>query len=101
MYELRLDAKQCISCGICMDVCKPGAMEMRHWHSRTVEGPYLSYLVLRMKRNREEPPVAMMSFPYLARPEQCDGCMDCVRECPVSSLALVIPKCGAEQHTLI
>ncbi len=88
MYELGLDAKQCVSCGICMDVCRPGAMGMRRWRSRTVEGPALSYLRLGTKHNQEKPPAVMMSFPYLAWPERCDGCMDCVRECPVSALAL-------------
>lgn len=89
-YELRVEAKQCVCCGICMDVCQPGAMGMRRWNSRTVEGAHLSYLRLRTKRNPEIPPAGMMTFPYLARPERCDGCMDCVQECPVTALSLTL-----------
>lgn len=37
----------------------------------------------------EQPAENMMTFPYLARPERCNGCADCVRECPVNALELL------------
>lgn len=29
-----------------------------------------------------------MTFPYMAHPHRCDGCMLCVNECPVLALEL-------------
>jgi hypothetical protein len=42
MFELRLQSKECISCGICMDVCRPKAVGMRQWRGKRVEGNYVS-----------------------------------------------------------
>ena len=38
----------------------------------------------------------MMTFPYLASPEKCNGCGVCVRECPVNALELLGAQCGKE-----
>jgi ferredoxin len=82
MYELRLNSKQCICCGICMDVCRPAAIRMRFWRGKRVEGDSI--------------PVEAMSFPYLARVERCDGCMECAKQCPVSALTIwTLPKLAA------
>ena len=86
MFKLKLDGKRCVSCGICMDVCIPGAIHMRFEKSSSVEGELLSYI--RSGDKRELPPEKMMTFPFLASPHRCDGCMACVKECPVSALEL-------------
>lgn len=91
MYELRLTAKQCISCAICADVCQPLALDMRSWNARwTVEGPVLTVLGLRSARNAEAPLARMATFPYMAKAERCDGCMECVRQCPVEALEIAM-----------
>lgn len=46
MYKLRLNAKLCVSCGICMDVCRPRAIAMRVNGTQNVEGSVLSYVRL-------------------------------------------------------
>jgi ferredoxin len=84
MFKLRLNARHCISCGICVDVCTPGALAMRRNSSRHIEGSVFSYLLL----PNETPVETFETFPYLAFPERCDGCLACVVECPVESLDL-------------
>lgn len=71
-----------------MDVCTPGAMEMRSNKSCTIEGESLSYLELQSKKNFEWLPAEMMTFPILVHPQLCDRCMICEQECPVSALAI-------------
>lgn len=89
MYELRLKAKQCISCAICVDVCRPRALNMRHWNSHsTVEGPVLTVFGLCSARNAERPLAHMATFPYMANADSCDGCMQCVWQCPVEALEI-------------
>ncbi|MBI4428876.1 MAG: 4Fe-4S binding protein [Ignavibacteriales bacterium] len=88
MFRLKLNAKLCISCGICMDVCQPLAIDMRVNILAKAEGDLLSYLQLHSVRNRESFPEKMMTFPYLSRPSLCDGCMLCVNECPTTALEL-------------
>lgn len=88
MFRLRLQAKKCLSCGICQDVCRPLAIGMRTDTGRSVEGSFLSYLLLDSRANRERPPSPMATFPYLAEPDACDGCRECVVQCPVGALEL-------------
>lgn len=88
MFKLKLNAKNCISCGICMDVCTPGAIAMRTDFSRCAEGKNLTNLYLNSKDNVEKLPERMMTFPYLSHPQTCDECADCVNECPVAALEL-------------
>lgn len=88
MFKLRLNARHCISCGICMDVCQPRAITMRTNKSASVEGEFLCYLKLRPDGDEELLTGEMMTFPYLARPHLCDGCMLCVEECPVMAIEL-------------
>lgn len=88
MYQLRLNAKLCISCGICMDVCSPHVIRMRTNGLSGVEGDSLSYVILQLDGNHELPPQDMMTFPFLAFPDLCDGCGDCATECPVTALDL-------------
>jgi ferredoxin len=88
MFSLKLNGRHCISCGICMDVCRPRAIAMRTNRSRGVEGETLTYLDLRSASNVEPAPEPMMTFPYLAYPDLCDGCALCVNECPVVALEL-------------
>lgn len=90
MFSLKLEGKECIACGICMDVCKPHAIGMRLNKSRSVEGDTLTFVLLETLHNWEMPPQPKMTFPYLAQPEFCDGCGDCVKECPISALVLAV-----------
>lgn len=88
MFSLRLNAKDCISCGICMDVCALQAITMRVKWSRSIEGSRLTYLHLRSYSNNEVAPAPMGTFPYLSDPVRCDGCGRCVAECPTLALKL-------------
>jgi ferredoxin len=88
MFSLRLTGRECISCGICMDVCAPKAISMRTKWPRTPEGSRLTYLHLQSDRNREVVTMAMGTFPYLALPALCDGCARCTAECPTQALEL-------------
>jgi ferredoxin len=88
MFSLKLLAKGCISCGICMDVCDMKAIAMRTTWPKSPEGKVLTYRLLGSRDHEELSPVPMMTFPYLARPELCDGCEICVEQCPVNSLVL-------------
>ena len=90
MFKLRVDVKQCVSCGICMDVCMPRAISMRTSVSRTVEGKLLTHLHASLDRTMEAVVESAMTFPYLAIPDQCDGCSDCVQGCPTLALQLEI-----------
>ncbi|MBI3189732.1 MAG: 4Fe-4S dicluster domain-containing protein [Ignavibacteriales bacterium] len=88
MYKLKLNAKLCFSCGICMDVCLPRAIGMRTNKSSGVEGELLTYLHLHSNGEKELLPEKMMTFPYLENSRLCDGCNVCVDECPVSALEI-------------
>jgi ferredoxin len=88
MYSLRLLAKDCISCGICMDVCAPCAISMRTARTRSPEGNVLTHRFLEPQNPEERASAQMMTFPYLARPALCDGCNACVEQCPVGALVL-------------
>jgi ferredoxin len=78
MFRLRHKAKDCVACGICMDVCAPRAISMRTRTVRSVEG--------RLRGEFRQ----LMTFPYMSRPELCDGCGWCVQECPCMALELLI-----------
>jgi len=95
MYRLRLTASLCVSCGICQDVCAPDAIAMRVHGAANVEGSVQAHLLLPASRGAERPPEPMGTFPYLARPERCDGCDACVRECPVGALTLFAAQAPA------
>lgn len=88
MYSLRLAAKECISCGICMDVCVPCAISMRTAWPHSPEGRVLTHQFLEPEERETNRRGQMMTFPYLARPAVCDGCEVCVEQCPVSALHL-------------
>jgi ferredoxin len=96
MFRLRLKARDCISCGICVDVCQPRAISMRTKSLRSVEGPQLSFLALGPFGRGGRRVGQLMTFPYLSRPELCDGCGLCVRECPCAALELSIGEWIAE-----
>jgi ferredoxin len=89
MYKLKLSAKDCISCGICMDVCLPKAIAMRIHKGKTIEGVYLSCLELNGAKKKESVFEQMMTFPFMANVDNCDGCMDCVKECPTNAIEIL------------
>ncbi|MBI2214780.1 MAG: 4Fe-4S binding protein [Acidobacteria bacterium] len=79
MFRIVLQAKVCVSCGICVDVCRPVALGLRTFRNNGVEGARLSASL----------PVAEMgTFPYMRDAARCDGCMLCVNECPVEALSM-------------
>ena len=86
MYKLKLNAIECISYGICMDVCLPNAIDMRVNKGSTIEGTELVYLTLNTETNTELLLAKMMTFPFMRKGERCNGCMDCVNECPTYAI---------------
>jgi ferredoxin len=62
MFKLRLEARQCLCCGICMDVCLPRAIDMHSYRTRGVEGELLTYVMLDSRTNTEIPPTVMRHF---------------------------------------
>jgi ferredoxin len=78
MFALRLNARACISCGICMDVCPPRAISMRTASRKCVEGACLALYRMGSFGQPRPEPALLMTFPYLAIPERCDGCGPCV-----------------------
>ncbi len=94
MFALRLNARACLSCGICMDVCPPRAISMRTAGRRSVEG---ACLTLSFLGSSDEP--SLMTFPYLAMPERCDGCGLCVQQCPLPALQLLGEAGGELRET--
>jgi len=69
-----------------MDVCVPKAIDMRIHKGNSIEGKYLTYLEFNGKINKELLPEQMMTFPFMANVESCDGCMICVNECPTLAI---------------
>lgn len=90
MYKLILDAKECVSCGICFDVCRPCALNMRMYKGSALEGYHLIHVELNNNYNKEQSPAKMMTFPFLELPELCNGCSECVNECPTSAIGIQI-----------
>jgi NAD-dependent dihydropyrimidine dehydrogenase PreA subunit len=88
MFSLKLRSTACISCGICQDVCQPRAIAMRPATAAGPEGQILLYQFLNSPSNPERPSPVMTTFPYLASPEACNGCGECVHQCPVTALEL-------------
>lgn len=73
-----------------MDVCIPGAIDMKLHKGNSIEGDSYSYLLLNKKNNYESPLNNMMTFPFMAISNLCNGCMECVKECPTSAIDILI-----------
>jgi len=74
-YRIEIDSRNCINCGICMDVCPVEALDM----SRPT-GPGI-------ETSPGEGPIPWL----MERPMQvgeCVGCSICIRECPVAVMTL-------------
>ncbi|MDP3683102.1 MAG: 4Fe-4S binding protein [Ignavibacteria bacterium] len=89
MYKLKLTAKECISCGICMDVCLPKAIDMRVHRGNNIEGNTLFYLALNGNSNQVQVSEQMMTFPFMVNAKLCDGCMECAEECPTNAIKIL------------
>ena len=89
MYKLKLSSKDCISCGICMDVCQPKAIDMRIHRGKTIEGVNLTYIEFDGSYNTDSVTEQMMTFPFMQNAGYCNGCMDCVNECPVHAIEIL------------
>ena len=74
-YRITIDTKNCLNCGVCMDVCPVQALDMTRPTRGGVEnagaGAGLAW---------------MMEFP--AQVGECIGCTSCIRECPVNVMTL-------------
>jgi NADH-quinone oxidoreductase subunit F len=74
-YRIDIDSRNCINCGICMDVCPVEALDMSRPQSPGVEaGPGQGPIPWLMER-----PIQV---------GECVGCSICIRECPVSVMTL-------------
>lgn len=76
MWRLRLDARQCLSCGKCADACAPAALAMRTPAAEAARNTVAAA------------PRRVRTFPHLVAPERCDGCMRCTRRCPTGSVGV-------------
>jgi NADPH-dependent glutamate synthase beta subunit-like oxidoreductase/Pyruvate/2-oxoacid:ferredoxin oxidoreductase delta subunit len=77
-YRIDIDFGNCLTCGICMDVCPVEALDMRRPQTTGVEGePANPWLM--------ETPVQV---------GECIGCAVCVRECPVHVMTLATDDTG-------
>jgi ferredoxin len=63
MFKLKLNGKLCLSCGICMDVCRSKAIDMRTNVLSRIEGDPLSYVLFHSHFNGEKLPEEMITFP--------------------------------------
>jgi NAD-dependent dihydropyrimidine dehydrogenase PreA subunit len=91
VYKLILTPSDCVSCGTCMDVCPPGAIDMHRIRKAGVEQWLAPGTGGGLLADAGGPGIAWpgyMTFPFLARPDLCDGCLACVRECPTVALVL-------------
>ena len=74
-YRIEIDAKNCINCGICMDLCPVEALDMSRPQGPGIEaGPGDGPIPWLMER-----PVQV---------GECVGCSICIRECPVAVMTL-------------
>jgi NADPH-dependent glutamate synthase beta subunit-like oxidoreductase/Pyruvate/2-oxoacid:ferredoxin oxidoreductase delta subunit len=71
-YRVDVDLGNCITCGICMDVCPVEAIDMRRPARAGVEGA--------------PPDPWLMETPVQVG--ECVGCAICARECPVSVITI-------------
>ncbi|MCX6153878.1 MAG: 4Fe-4S binding protein [Candidatus Kapabacteria bacterium] len=86
MFKLILHAKECISCAICVDVCIPEVLLMREYTGKTIEGKtQLKSFEFDTELIFE---ISKLSFPFLLNPNDCNGCMECVNECPVMAIEI-------------
>ncbi len=74
-YRIDIDHRNCINCGICMDVCPVEALDMSRPQSPGIEaGP------------GQGPIPWLMEHPIQVG--ECVGCSICIRECPVAVMTL-------------
>lgn len=74
-YRITIETRNCLNCGVCMDVCPVQALDMTRPERGGVETGGVG-----------SPLAWMMEFP--AQVGECIGCSSCIRECPVSVMTL-------------
>lgn len=89
MYKLKLNSSDCISCGICQDVCLPKAIGMRTHKGKTIEGKMLIIPDIEVE-SIDYTTDNLMTFPFMEKDSLCDGCLDCVKECPTSAINILV-----------
>jgi pyruvate formate lyase activating enzyme len=55
MWQITIDRRKCVACGICVDVCKVGVIDTDDH-----------------------------AYPFF--PENCIGCLRCVKDCPEKAI---------------
>lgn len=68
---VKIDETKCDGCGLCVDACHEGAMEVIYGKAKLVKA------------------------------DVCDGLGDCLPVCPQDAIALVDAETGGEEHTCI
>lgn len=56
MWQITIDGRKCVGCGICVDVCEAGVIDTEDDHAH----------------------------PFF--PENCNGCLVCVQDCPEDAI---------------
>jgi NADPH-dependent glutamate synthase beta subunit-like oxidoreductase/NAD-dependent dihydropyrimidine dehydrogenase PreA subunit len=74
-YRIDIDVGNCINCGICMDVCPVGALDMSRPERPGIEA-----------KANGAPLNWMMEYPVQVG--ECIGCGTCITECPVVVMTL-------------
>ncbi|MDE3094513.1 MAG: 4Fe-4S dicluster domain-containing protein [Chloroflexota bacterium] len=80
-FAVTVDQRDCITCGICMDVCPIRTLDMTRARAA---GPEATFL-----RGTRTATVArdwMMAVPVQVA--HCNGCTICVRECPTQAISI-------------
>ncbi len=75
-FKFLLNARNCINCGQCMDVCPVNTLDMTRPKHVSPEG-----------KARGEPFKYMMEFPVQVN--KCIGCLLCQEECPTQVIKIV------------
>ena len=72
-FAVTVDRRECLNCGVCMDVCPVHSLDMTRPTGRSIEdwGPPKSW---------------MMEYPIQVA--RCTGCQVCVMECPTQAIAV-------------
>jgi len=75
-YRIDIDYRNCLNCGVCMDVCPVEALDMSRPVSAGIESA-----------DRGAPGIPWM-MEYPVQVGECIGCSICIRECPVVVMTL-------------
>ncbi len=99
MYSLKLLARNCISCGICMDVCETKAIAMHTTWPKSPEGRGAYLPPPSVPDQQELSPVPMMTF-YIWPARNSAMVVRCAWiNAPVNSLVLELNNSASHQKS--